>query len=359
MSIADNYQAEINNLAQRRFPDDNKLAQEAIRYIQTMLMADEKLASSDTISQELISIMTVKQLSVFWQKQTSPPHWLSQQHDFLYHIAYRLLTQERHSMWRIWRTLLATMPKREWWKLKAVINAVKTNCTRKGDQESASKLPTRTHLPEGGVWNELRMCDMLLRLLNKEYVRDDVSEINKLLLQLSHLIRLTEEECLFLRLHFYSGLSTETITLLLPSYSEVQVDRIINKAMTHLREVAKHVGLMQGMFTQPDFPIPRRFKGIIASPYAIALLGMTVYQQQYLKATSCLAEENLAISLMNDFDGKNYPIFWEHLNCCPQCYHWWLEAASHLRVKDSKEVMIIFWIVIAIILITTGIYVLI
>jgi len=236
----------IEAIAERRFPNDKNLQLEASQYVLDALEADgwkKVRAFKGKSFIAFISTVTSNLLSDFWHKKFGkkrPNTWLTRQTDPIYQTAYRLLIKDKYSKRETIEILLTTDPKRERWFIQEIVEAVLANCPLKEeyqevpfDENNENHLETVPSLEEQlEQWNEQALLETLAQFLNND-INEINNPLNKLLAVLGRSVRLTEEECLLLRLRYQSGLTANKIGTLV-NLSASQVDKRIKKTLTRL-----------------------------------------------------------------------------------------------------------------------------
>jgi RNA polymerase sigma factor (sigma-70 family) len=236
----------IEAIAERRFPNDKNLQLEATQYVLDALEANgwkKVRAFKGNNFTAFLTTVTSNLLTDFWHKKFGkkrPNRWLTRQTDPIYQVAYRLLVKDRYSKRETTEILLTTEPKRERWFIQEVVDAVLANCPLKEEyQEISLNDPDENYtVPQFSLetqiewWNEQALLEILDQSLNSDTINNP---LNKFLAQQGGSVRLTEEECLLLRLRYQSGLTARKIGTLL-DLSASQVDKRIKKTQARLRK---------------------------------------------------------------------------------------------------------------------------
>ncbi len=238
----------IEAITERRFPNDKNLQLEASQYVLDALEGDgwkKVRAFKGKSFIAFISTVTSNLLTDFWHKKFGkkrPNTWLTRQTDPIYQTAYRLLVKGKYSKRETIEILLTTEPKRERWLILEIVEAVLAKCPLKEDyqevpfdENNKSHLETSPSLEEQfEQWNEQALLETLAQFLNND--EEINNPLNKLLAVLGRSVRLTEEECLLLRLRYQSGLTANKIGTLV-NLSASQVDKRIKKILSRLGKI--------------------------------------------------------------------------------------------------------------------------
>lgn len=240
----------IDALTRRRFPDDQNRQLEASQYVLDALEADDwkkVRAFKGEHFTAFLTTVTSRLLTDFWYKQFGkqrPNRWLSRQTDSLYHFAYDLLVKDRYGKYEAIEILVTREPTRERWKIQEVVEAVLANCPIKeayktlsldeGEGENYAD-PCASLENQIQAGNEEALLEVLSQSLKTEQHEENRLEINQWLAEIIQFIRLTEEECLLLKLRYQSGFTAKKIGTLL-ELTGSQVDKRIKKILAHLRE---------------------------------------------------------------------------------------------------------------------------
>lgn len=263
----------IDALAKRRFPNDENRQYEASQYVREALAADDwkKLrAFEGNDSQFTIFIATVtNRLLTDFQRhkegRVRPNAWLNRQKDPIYQKAYQLLHKEKYSKREAVEILLTTETDRERWKIEEVVSEVSAHYPRKEkdqevpfdeDGDNDDDNPTQTvFLQKPATYqasleaqderhNEQAILEALFRLLDNEMDDNDIPlELRELLGCLAKYVRLTEEQCLILRLYYKEGLSVKKIAQRLTMTDKQSRYRIEN-ALKALSQALKQCGIL-------------------------------------------------------------------------------------------------------------------
>jgi RNA polymerase sigma factor (sigma-70 family) len=240
----------IEALTKRRFPDDQNRQLEASQYVLDALQADDwqkvRAFRGDNFTAFLTTV-TSRLLTDFWYKQFGkqrPNRWLTRQTDSLYHLAYDLLVKDRYGKYEAIEILVTREPTRERWKIQEVVEAVLANCPIKEAYQTFSlddEEGENYSDPSASLENQIEAenQEALLEILNQSLKTDQHEEkasgINQWLVEISQFIRLTEEECLLLKLRYQSGFTAKKIGTLL-DLTGSQVDKRIKKILARLRQ---------------------------------------------------------------------------------------------------------------------------
>jgi DNA-directed RNA polymerase specialized sigma24 family protein len=246
----------INALTERRFPHDKNLQLEASQYVLDALEAEDwkkVRAFKGKSFMAFITTVTSRLLTDFWHNKFGkqrPNTWLKRQTDPIYEKAYQLLVKEKYTKHEATEILLTIEPTPERWKIQKVVEAVRANCPLKEEYQEISLDETdegNHAAPHASLeeqferWNEQTLLEVLSQSINDT---NDVNNppVNQLLAFLDQSVRLTEEECLLLRLRYHTGLTVKKIGTLL-DLSASQVDKRIKKALARLRKAFNQAGL--------------------------------------------------------------------------------------------------------------------
>ncbi|MEK8015593.1 MAG: hypothetical protein VSS75_001910 [Candidatus Parabeggiatoa sp.] len=240
----------IDALTKRRFPDDQNRQLEASQYVLDALEADDwkkvRAFKGDHFTAFLTTV-TSRLLTDFWYKQfgkVRPNRWLSRQTDSLYQLAYQLLVKDRYGKYEAIEILVTRETTRERWKIQEVVEAVLANCPIKeayqtfsmdegeGENYADPCASLETKIQAG---NEEALLEVLSQSLNTVLNEDNRLEINQWLAEISQFIRLTEEDCLLLKLRYQSGFTAKKMGTLL-DLTGSQVDKRLKKILARLRE---------------------------------------------------------------------------------------------------------------------------
>lgn len=250
----------IEALAERRFPADDNLKLEASQYVLEALKKDDwkkirafkdKKNTTNSFSAFITSV-TLNLLSDFWNKKFGkqrPNSWLTKQANPLYKIAYQLLIKNKYSKQEVIEILLTTEPQCGRSKIQEIVSAVVANCPIKPEYQEVSlhdneenyALQQNSLEEQFDHLNEESLLNILAQYLNS-HINDVNNPINNLLAFLGKSVRLTEEECMLLRLRYQSGLTASKIGTLV-DLTPNQVNKRIKKILAHLRKVFKQAGL--------------------------------------------------------------------------------------------------------------------
>jgi len=258
----------IDYLAKQRFPYDENQQFKASQYVREALVDDDwkKLRAfegKDSQFKAFIKTVTNRLLTDFQRHQEGrvrPTAWLKRQQDPIYGKAYQRLHKQKDSKREAVDILLTTEKDQERWKIEEVVSDVLADDPRKvkdqevpfyeeGDNDDDNLAPIQASLgntleKQIEHWNEQVILEVLLRWLNNEIDDKDIPlELRNLLDCLAKYVRLTEEQCLILRLHYLEAFPVKKIAQRL-SLTDKQVRYRLEKTESALSEALKQCGIL-------------------------------------------------------------------------------------------------------------------
>lgn len=246
---------QLDTLARRRFPKDQKLAHEGLLYVLKHLEAEDwrRVRTCHALGQFLpfLSTLAARLLMDFSRAKFGHirrPVWLADKQDPLWDTAYRLLMVERWSRHEAIEQILLSSPERERWFIDEVVSTIRTRCS---DVPSPVTQPTNAGLEQaderGGPDTELMIQDKEMVEALQGYLQGEGDSdapvsvrVSELLARLRGFLHLTEEDRLLLRLRYRDGLTIPAIVRLL--HLEGDPYKRINKLIAQLRKACQRAG---------------------------------------------------------------------------------------------------------------------
>ncbi|MCH9696565.1 MAG: hypothetical protein K0U68_00510 [Gammaproteobacteria bacterium] len=246
----------LGRLAERRFPNDDSMAQGALMFVLEKLEKDQwkrvRAWEGQGAFHTFLAVLTARLMtdyarSVYGHHRT--PTWINRKEDSAWTKAYQLIVFQNYSRHEAVEILSVTFRGREKWYFEDMVATVLAKNNRPA-RPIESQVPidavedTVIETPEQAAKiSEKTLLEAVIEYLsNDQDAQTDNQEIQRLLSLLNIELSMSEEDKLILKMRYCDGMSIAAITKALNLKGDIY--KRINKLIRHLTNACTQLGVL-------------------------------------------------------------------------------------------------------------------
>jgi hypothetical protein len=248
----------LSRLAERRFPNDDNMAQEALLFVLGKLEVDQwkrvRAWEGQGAFHTFLAVLTARLMTDYTRSKYGhhrTPTWVNRKNDPVWTKAYQLIIFQKYSRLDAIEILMASYRGRQRWYFEEMVATVLANNNRPVraiesqvpfdavEYMSAFEAPENT----SNISQKVLLEAVIEYLSNDEDSQDNENqEVQRLLSLLNIELSLSEEDKLLLRMRYCDGMTIAAITKALNLKGDIY--KRINKLIRHLTNACTQMGVM-------------------------------------------------------------------------------------------------------------------